>query len=415
MDLRNKAADRLIRYAKIMTPSNAKSQTVPSSICQFDLAHVLVEELRQMGIDNAYADDKCYVYASIPATEGKENCPAIGFIAHMDTVSDYTRTQVTPLVWENYDGRNLALPGGRVIRAEYFPHLSSLAGKTLITSDGNTILGADDKAGVAEIMTLAEYILQSDLPHGKICIGFTPDEEIGRGARYFDVEGFGADYAFTVDGGKEGSIEYENFNGADAVFTIHGKGIHPGDAKGIMINASLVAIRINEMIPEDEIPAKTSGYEGYFHLCGITGHVESAKVHYTVRDHDSEKYRQRLALLRDIEKTMNETYGYKVVELVITERYRNMKEKIMPHFHLIENAMKASSDAGCTPVSLPIRGGTDGAVLSYKGLPCPNLGTGGYAFHGPYEHITAEGMGSVVRILLEIVKIYSTDPDRVHS
>ena len=251
MELKKNAAERLIRYARIMTPSDAGSETTPSSRCQFVLANALVDELKEMGLTDAFVDDTCYVYASIPASAGKEDCPAIGFIAHMDTVSDYTRDQVNPMVWENYDGRDLELPGGRIISSEDFPHISRLEGRTLITTDGNTVLGADDKAGVAEIMTMAEYLLRSGTPHGRICIGFTPDEEIGRGPDHFDVKGFGADFAYTVDGGEEGSIEYENFNAADAVFTVRGKGIHPGDAKGIMINASLVAIEINNMIPEN--------------------------------------------------------------------------------------------------------------------------------------------------------------------
>ena len=407
MDFKKKATDRLIRYAKIMTPSREDSDSFPSTAVQFDLARVLVDELKELGMEDAFVDDYCYVYASIPATPGKEKCPVIGFISHMDTVSDYTKKQVNPLVWEDYDGKDLTLPSGRVISCSDFPHLASLKGRTLVTSDGNTILGADDKAGVAEIITMAEYLLRSSMPHGRICIAFTPDEEIGKGPAHFDVEGFGADYAYTVDGGVEGSIEYESFYAANVKFIIHGKGIHPGEAKGIMVNASLVAMHINSMIPENEIPANTSGYEGFYHLCEMEGSVEEASLFYIVRDHDLEKYHRRLDYLSYIEKSIKQVYGDDVVDLIVKESYRNMKDKIRPHFHLIENARKAAIRTGAEPVTLPIRGGTDGAMLSFMGLPCPNLGTGGYACHGPYEHVTGEGMETVVKILLEIVKTYA--------
>lgn len=406
MDKKKALTERLVRYCKVKTPSNRASETVPSSECQFDLAHMLVEELKSLGLEDARVDDKCYVYASIPATKGYEDKLALGFIAHMDTVSDYTRGSIRPMVWPDYDGNDLTLPSGRVIRVKNFPHLPSLKGRTLITSDGHTVLGSDDKSGIAEIMTLVEMIQESGLPHGKICIGFTPDEEIGKGSNHFDIEGFGADYAYTLDGGSEGSIEYENFNAASAEFFIHGKGVHPGAAKGVLVNAALVAMHINDMLPGGEIPAQTSGYEGFYHLVEMKGNVEEAHLYYIVRDHDHRKFHQKLELLSYIEDTMKRTYGENIVSLRITESYHNMKEKIEPHFHLIENAIKATKTAGVEPVITPIRGGTDGAKLSYMGLPCPNLGTGGFAFHGPYEHNTAEGMEKMTDILYEIVKIY---------
>ncbi|MBR5046632.1 MAG: peptidase T, partial [Eubacterium sp.] len=335
MDKKKVLTDRFVRYCRVKTPSNRTSETVPSSMCQFDLARILVDELKELGLEDAHVDDKCYVYATIPATEGYEAKPAIGFIAHMDTVSDYTGGPVVPMIWPDYDGNDLILPGGRVISVTDFPHLPSLKGRTLITSDGNTILGSDDKSGIAEIMTLAEMILESDLPHGKICIGFTPDEEIGRGPDHFDVKGFGADYAYTLDGGAEGSLEYENFNAATAEFTIYGKGVHPGYAKGVLINAALVAMQINAMLPAAEIPSETSGYEGFYHLIQMEGDVEKATLQYIIRDHDLDHYHRRLKLLSDIEETMKLTYGEGVVVLKIREEYRNMRQMIEPHFHLV--------------------------------------------------------------------------------
>ena len=406
MDKKKALTDRFMRYCRVKTPSSRTSKTAPSSECQFDLARMLVKELRSLGLEDARVDDNCYVYATIPASKGYEDKPALGFIAHMDTVSDYTRDSIRPILWPDYDGNDLTLPSGRVIRVKDFPHLPSLKGRTLITSDGKTILGSDDKSGIAEIMTLLEMIRESGLSHGKICVGFTPDEEIGRGSSHFDVEGFGADYAYTLDGGVEGSIEYENFNAASAEFVIHGKGVHPGAAKGVLINAALVAMQINDMLPGTEIPAKTSGYEGFYHLVEMEGNVEEAHLHYIIRDHDLQKFHQRLEALSYIEETMKRTYGEGVVVLKVEESYRNMKEMIEPHFHLIENALKATKSVGVKPMILPIRGGTDGANLSFMGLPCPNLGTGGYACHGPFEHNTAEGMEKMAEILYEIVKIY---------
>lgn len=402
--------EKFLKYVRVLTPSCDGSETVPTSKCQFDLAEILVQDMLEIGITDARVDEKCYVYGSIPASEGYENCPAIGFIAHMDTVSDFAEHAVKPVIVENYNGEDIALgESGRVLKVSDFPHLSSLKGRTLIISDGTTLLGADDKAGVAEILTMAEELMKGDIPHGKICIGFTPDEEVGAGADYFDVEGFGADYAYTVDGGTEGEIEYENFNASGADFEIHGFNVHPGDAKDIMINSALVAMEINSMLPANETPRGTEGYEGFYHLQEMSGNVEKATLSYIVRDHDAEKFEKRLDTLRMIEKEMNEKYGPGTVALTIKEQYRNMAEKIRPCFHLIENAEKAARLAGVTPEISPIRGGTDGARLSYMGLPCPDIGTGGHAYHGPYEHITVEGMEKTVDILLEIVKIYAAE------
>ncbi len=400
--------ERFLNYVTIDTSSDPKSDTVPSTKRQFALAEKLVEEFREMGISDARVDDKCYVYASLPATEGCEKAPAIGLIAHMDTTPDYCGSNVRPQVIRSYDGGDVPLgDSGKVLSAEQFPHLASLKGRTLVTTDGTTLLGADDKAGIAIIMTVAETLARDGKAHGKVCFGFTPDEEIGRGADAFDIDGFGAQYAYTVDGGIETEIVYENFNACSAVFEVNGFNIHPGEAKDKMINASLVAMEINEMLPACERPEHTEGYEGFYHLCDMQGNVEHATLAYIVRDHDANCFEARKRTLRLIEKTINEKYGAGTVKLTLIDSYRNMKEKIQPHMHLIENARTAMAEIGLTPDSPPVRGGTDGAVLSYMGLPCPNFGTGGYACHGPYEHVTAEGMDNVVRILLRVLDLYA--------
>lgn len=397
-----RAYERFLGYVKMNTMSCEGSDTVPSSDHQFDLAHALVKELRSLGID-AESDDKCYVYAHIDATDGLEALPSVGFIAHLDTIPDFSGENVLPKVIYDYDGGKVDLGHGRVLSPEAFPSLKALAGRTLITASGDTVLGADDKAGVAEIMTLAERIIFEKIPHGKICIGFTPDEEIGRGADCFDVDRFGADFAYTVDGGKEGEIDYENFNAASAEFSVKGFNIHPGSAKNKMINAALVACEINSMLPSGETPRDTEGYEGFFHLCSMKGDCSSASLDYIVRDHSAGNFESRLSTLRHIEKLMNEKYGEGTVSLDIREQYRNMREKIEECMYVVDIACDATREAGAEPLITPVRGGTDGARLSFMGLPCPNLGTGGYACHGPFEHITAEGMDKVVDILVSIV------------
>ena len=403
-----KAYQRLLSYVKISTPSNEESSSSPSSQCQFDLARLLVEELKGLGISDVTLDDHCYVYAHLPATEGLEHCKALGFIAHMDTVSDFCDHAVTPMITEDYDGKELPLgTSGRTLSPEMFPHLASLAGRTLITSDGTTILGADDKAGVAEILTAAEILLAEGRPHGKLCIAFTPDEEIGEGASLFDIPGFGADFAYTVDGGDVGGIEYENFNAAAATVTIHGFSVHPGSAKDAMINASNVAMEFHTALPIMARPETTEGRQGFYHLCQMYGDVTNAKLGYILRDHDADKLQYKKDNLLHIADYLNGKYGPGTVEVEIKDSYRNMLEKIKPHFHLVENARKAIEKAGLTPEEVPVRGGTDGATLSWKGLPCPNLGTGGFNFHGVCECTTVERMDKATEILLNIVEIYS--------
>ena len=403
-----KAYERLLNYVKVPTPSDERSGTHPSSACQRVLAEQLVKEMKKLGVSDVRIDEKCYVYGKIPATKGYESKTKLGFIAHMDTVSDFADHAVNPVVHENYDGKDLKLSeSGRTLETAVFPHLASLAGKTLITSDGTTVLGADDKAGVAEIMTLAEALLAGEFPHWQISFAFTPDEEIGEGPDFFDVPGFDAEFAYTVDGGAEGEIEFENFNAAGAKFTVTGFNVHPGSAKDTMINAIAVASEIQSLLPEAESPRNTDGYEGFYHLTGMSGDVAHAESEYIIRDHDAEKFAAKEENLRRIEKEMNEKYGAGTVKLEIKEQYRNMSEKIRPCYHLIENAEEAARRAGMEPIILPIRGGTDGARLSFMGLPCPNLGTGGYAYHGPYEHITVEGMELAVAMLKELVKIYA--------
>lgn len=403
-----RAYERLIEYVKVPTPSAEESTTHPTSQCQFDLANKLAEELKTLGAVDVRVDEHCYVYGKIPASAGYEGKTKLGFISHMDTVSDFADHAVRPLVHPDYDGEDLKLgESGRVLEKSVFPHLSELKGRTLITSDGTTILGADDKAGIAEIMTMVEELEKRDIPHGQISIGFTPDEEVGQGADLFDVPGFGAEFAYTVDGGREGEIEYENFNASGAKIKITGFNVHPGRSKDTMINAVEVACEIQSLLPEKENPRYTEGYEGFYHLTGMKGDVACAEMEYIIRDHDAEKFAAKEAYLREVAEKMNQKYGKGTVELEIHEQYRNMAEKIQPCFHLIENAQEAARRAGIQPQVLPVRGGTDGARLSYMGLPCPNLGTGGYACHGPYEHVTAEGMDQTVELLLELVTIYS--------
>lgn len=400
-----RAYERLLNYVAVDTPSDPKSQTNPSSECQFALAERLVQELKELGVDNARVDEKCYVYASIPATEGYESSKRLGFISHMDTAPDFNGRGVKPQIIENYDGRDVELgTSGKVLKVSDFPELEKMKGRTLLTTDGTSLLGADDKAGIAEIMTMTERILSENLPHGKICIGFTPDEEIGAGADHFDVEGFGAEIAYTMDGSKEGEIEYENFNAAGAVVTFHGNNVHPGSAKDIMVNAQLVAMEFQGKLPQEEIPSKTEGYEGFFHLTDMSGSVEEAKLQYIIRDHDRKKFEERKERMQMIVREINDTYGEGTAELLVEDQYYNMKEKIEPHQYLIEYAEEAAKEAGIEPKVVAIRGGTDGARLSFMGLPCPNLGTGSFGFHGPYEHVTAEGMDFCVEMMLKIVE-----------
>lgn len=403
-----RAYERFLNYVKIHTTSDENSNTTPSTRRQFDLAEILAEEMKKLGVKDVRVDENCYVYGAIPATPGYEDKPAIGLIAHLDTAPDFCGEHVNPQIYRNYNGEDVTLgDSGKVLSVKTFPHLKELKGRKLITTDGTTLLGADDKAGIAEIMTVAEELLKGTMPHGKICIAFTPDEEVGSGADKLDIPAFGAQYAYTADGGCENEIVYENFNASEAVFKIRGFNIHPGEARNKMINAALVGMEINSMLPNLETPAHTELYEGFFHLCEMEGTVENATLQYIIRDHSAASFEARENTLRHIEKIMNEKYGQGTVKLEIHEQYRNMIEKVAPCMQLVDYAKDAIRELGMEPNTDPIRGGTDGAQLSFRGLPCPNLGTGGYAFHGPYEHITAEGMDTAVHVMLGILKRFA--------
>lgn len=402
-----RAYERFLKYAKIHTASAEEQGVTPSTSCQWELARVLVDELKELGMEDPGVDDNCIVTAWLPATLGYEDAPALGFLAHMDTAPAFSGENVQPLLHADYDGGDIVLPKeGRVIRAADFPFLAGLKGKTVITADGSTLLGADDKAGIAEIMTLCERLIREGVPHGRICVAFTPDEEIGEGPDHFDVAAFGAKYAYTVDGGAAGSIEYENFNAAAARVDITGVSVHPGSAKGIMENAILIAQELNALLPPEAIPARTEGYEGFFHLDRLEGDTAFCRMDYIIRDHDRAKFDEKKALMERVAAQVQAGHPTAKVELAIRDSYYNMKEKLDGCMHLIDNAKKAAQLAGVTPTVEPIRGGTDGARLSYMGLPCPNLGTGGYNFHGPLECVAAEDMDRVVDILCHIVSLY---------
>lgn len=395
-----RAYERLLKYVSVYTTSDPDSATVPSSMRQYDLAHQLVEELKALGLENVHVDENCVVYGWLSATPGCEDRPALGFIAHMDTAPDCAGENVKPQIIENYDGGDVLLAGsGEKLSPAAFPTLKNLAGMTLITTDGTTLLGADDKAGIAEIMTALESIISEKKPHGKLCIAFTPDEEVGAGVDHFDVEKFGAVYAYTVDGGEEGEIAYETFNACSAEVAVEGLSVHPGSAKDTMINAALIAMEFNALLPAADIPRLTEGYEGFFHLCDMSGDVEHAKLHYIVRDHDRATFEMRKKTLEHAAKTINEKYAREVIRLTIKDSYYNMAEKIAPHMELIENAKRACEKAGMKPFIEAVRGGTDGCRLSFMGLPTPNLCTGGFAFHGPYEHIAVESMDRCAKMV----------------
>ena len=395
-----RAYERLLKYVSVYTTSDPDSATVPSSMRQYDLAHQLVEELKALGLENVHVDENCVVYGWLSATAGCEKQPVLGFIAHMDTAPDCSGENVKPQIIENYDGGDVLLAGsGEKLSPAAFPTLKKLAGMTLITTDGTTLLGADDKAGIAEIMTALESIISEKKPHGKLCIAFTPDEEVGAGVDHFDVEKFGAVYAYTVDGGEEGEIAYETFNACSAEVAVEGLSVHPGSAKDTMINAALVAMEFNALLPAADIPRLTEGYEGFFHLCDMSGDVEHAKLHYIVRDHDRATFETRKKTLEHAAKTINEKYDREVIRLTIKDSYYNMAEKIAPHMELIENAKRACEKAGMKPFIEAVRGGTDGCRLSFMGLPTPNLCTGGFAFHGPYEHIAVESMDRCAKMV----------------
>ena len=395
-----RACERFLKYIKVHTTSDPASGAAPSSAIQLDLAHMLVEEMTALGIEDAHVDAFGVVYGWLSATKGCEDLPALGFIAHMDTSPDYSGKNVKPQILANYDGGDVVLAGtGDVLTVESFPTLPALKGMTLITSDGTTLLGADDKAGIAEILTAVEAIVTGSKPHGRLCIAFTPDEEIGMGVAHFDVAKFGAQFAYTVDGGREGEIAYETFNAASAKVEITGMSVHPGSSKDTMINAALVAMEFNSLLPAGDTPRLTKGYEGFFHLHELKGDVSAASMEYIVRDHDRAMFECRKQTMRHAAKVINERYGREVVRLSIRDTYYNMAEKIAPHMHLIESAKRAAEKAGMTPFCEPVRGGTDGCRLSEMGLPTPNLCTGGFAYHGKFEHIAVESMDRCTRML----------------
>ena len=398
-----KVEERLLKYVSYWTTSDEACTSIPSSDREFALAKVLEAELKELGLTKVTLTEHCYVYGLLPATPGMENKKAIGFISHIDTAPDYSGENVKPQIIPNYDGQDVLLLGsGAYLKVADFPTLSGLKGRTLITTDGTTLLGADDKAGVAEIMTAVEELITEGTPHGDIWIGFTPDEEVGAGADLFDLDYFKADYAYTVDGDYEGEVAYENFNAASAVFSITGVNVHPGEAKDIMINAALVGCEIVALLPKNETPSHTEGREGFFHLTDMSGDVASATLSFIVRDHDKDLFESRLNLLRTLEVEMNQKYGAGTVELEINHSYENMLSVIEQQMYIVDLAKNAIASVGLTPISRPVRGGTDGARLSFMGLPCPNLGTGGYGFHGPYEHISVEGMQTAVQIIKTI-------------
>ena len=398
--------ERFLKYVSYWTTSDDENEQIPSSDRQFELAKVLEAELKELGLEKVILTDHCYVYGLLPATAGCERVKAIGFIAHMDTAPDFSGENLKPQVIENYDGNDVLLKGsGAYLKVSDFPELKTLVGKTLITTDGTTLLGSDDKAGVAEIMTAIEQIISSGVPHGDIWVGFTPDEEVGHGADLFDLDYFKADFAYTLDGDYEGEVAYENFNAASASFQIKGVNVHPGEAKDIMVNAAAVACEIQSRLPEKETPSHTEGREGFYHMIGISGDVASAKVSYIVRDHDKNIFETRLNKLRTLEIEMNQKYGSGTVVLTINHSYANMLEVIEKHPYTVKLAKTAIKNVGLEPLSRPVRGGTDGARLSFMGLPCPNLGTGGYGFHGPFEHVTVEGMNTAIEVIKELVKL----------
>lgn len=397
--------NRFLRYVKIDTQSQDEVEAFPSTVKQKELLGMLYQELQQMGIQAEVDRTYGYVYATIPANcNGKRK---LGFIAHVDTSPAVSGANVKPIITENYNGKDIQLAEGRVLSPNEFTELKTHVGKTIISSNGTTLLGADDKAGVAVIMQMAQTLINNpDIKHGEIKISFTPDEEVGRGVDFFDVKRFGADFAYTVDGGGLGELEYENFNAASAKVTVYGKSVHPGSAKGVMVNASLVLMELQSILPERQRPECTEGYEGFFYLDSMRGECDKATAHYIIRDHDRAKFEHKKELFVQAVKSLNKKYGEGTVIAEIVDSYYNMKEKIIPHMHLIDNACLAMQRAGVEPKICPIRGGTDGARLSYMGLPCPNLFTGGYNFHGRYEYIPLDDMQKALETVLNLIDIY---------
>lgn len=400
--------DRFLKYVSFDTRSSEESTTFPSTERQLVLLRYLADEMRGMGLTEVEMDEHGYVMGTVPATPGFEDRPTIGFIAHVDTSPDMSGTDVKPRVIEGYDGEDIALNEEVTMRVADFPELSWFKGHTLIVTDGTTLLGADDKAGVAEIMTAVEYLMEHpEVEHGRLRIGFTPDEEVGRGVDYFNVERFGAQFAYTVDGGFEGELEYENFNAASAKAHVQGRNVHPGYAKDKMVNALQVATELNGLLPAWERPEHTEGYEGFFHLVGLSGTVEEAEVSYIIRDHDRVRFEARKRLMEEVAAWLNGRYGEGTVRLELKDQYYNMKEMVEPHPELIERAEEAMRMAGVKPLVRPIRGGTDGARLSYMGLPCPNLFTGGMNFHGRFEYCSLDTMRRAMETILNLARLWA--------
>ena len=403
-----KILNRFLRYVSVDTQSNEESETQPSAAKEWNLLKMLREELQALGVE-VTLDEYGYVMATLPSNLDKD-VPAVGFIAHVDTAPDASGADVKPQIIENYDGGAIDLKGvpGLQLKPEEFPEMLRFVGQTLITTDGTTLLGADDKAGVAEIMTAVQYLVEHpEVKHGKICIGFTPDEEIGRGVVKFDVPRFGADYAYTMDGGEIGELEFENFNAASAKLHIQGRNVHPGNAKGKMKNAILIGQELNSLLPVDQRPEYTEGYEGFFHLISFKGSVEEADFAYIIRDHDRTKFEAKKVLIQQVTDFINTKYGEGTATLVLKDQYYNMREQVEPHYFIIEKAIKAMEMAGIKPKIQPIRGGTDGANLSFKGLPCPNIFAGGLNFHGKMEYVPLQSMEKATEVILNLVKLFA--------
>lgn len=398
--------DRFVKYVTIDTESDPNNPAFPSTEKQWNLAKVLEKELKEIGMADVELDENCYLMATLPSNLDYE-VPTIGFVAHIDTSPDFTGANVKPQIHENYDGKDILLNKEEniVLSPDYFEDLLQYKGQTIITTDGTTLLGADDKAGVTEIVSAMEYLIQHpEIKHGKIRICFTPDEEVGKGAHMFDVEKFGAEWAYTMDGSQIGELEYENFNAAGATVTINGKIVHPGYAKGKMINSMLIASEFINALPEDEVPEKTTGYEGFFHLHHMEGKVEQTTLSYIIRDHDMDQFNNRKKAMLDLAEVLNAKRGQKLVSVEIKDQYFNMKEKVTPVMHIVDIAEEVMKDMGITPLIKPIRGGTDGSQLSYKGLPCPNIFAGGHNFHGRYEYVPAESIVKASEVIVGIAQ-----------
>ncbi|MBB6463444.1 peptidase T [Flammeovirga kamogawensis] len=402
-----KLLERFLRYVKIDTESVPGLKQIPSTKKQFDLSNLLVEELKEIGLEEVIIDENCYVMATLPSNVDKE-VPTIGFVAHVDTTPDFTGANVKPIVWENYDGKDLVLNKEEdiVLKTDNFPEIKAYKGQTVVTTDGTTLLGADDKAGVAEIMTAMDYLVQHpEIKHGKIRICFTPDEEVGAGADLFDVEKFDAEWAYTMDGGPMGEFEYENFNAAGAVVTFKGQNVHPGTALGKMVNAMNIAAKFATKLPDNETPETTSGYEGFFHLLGMNGSVEETKLEYIIRDHDRDLFEARKDHLKSLVKDFTKEYDKATIELSITDQYYNMKEKVAPNMHIVDLALEAMKELEIKPDVKAIRGGTDGARLSYMGLPCPNIFAGGHNMHSRFEYVPVPTMVEATKMIVKIAEL----------